>query len=199
MLPRHRRRFTRPPLIAWSKVILLGLLKVSGEFATIMLSTPYKGAPTILPRRRPAYCQAYRRLERSGLVVKTSNTKQRYVLTKTGRRRAIELLVRSQATRRQRWDGRWRVFIFDIPERRRAARDFLRRHLRLIGFRKLHQSVWVSPYDAPPAFQELVAETGLRFHSRLLVVAAMDYDRDLRKAFGLPSGRHLRLNRISRP
>lgn len=180
-----RQSPSRRPLRRAAKLsvaILLGLLKVGDMFVEVVLSTPYKGAPTLLPKRTIGSYYALRSLERRGYVQQRG---QRYALTATGRRRALELLARSQKSTTSSWDGKWRVYIFDVPERRRAARDFLRRELRLLGFQKLHQSVWVSPFDPPPAFQQLLREVGLLAHGRLLLVAAMDYDRDLRRRFGL--------------
>src|SRR3989344_7174587 len=46
-----------------------------------------------------------------------------------------------------RWDGKWRVVIFDIPEARRTLRNRLRDMLLQIGFVQLQKSVWVYPFD----------------------------------------------------
>jgi DNA-binding transcriptional regulator PaaX len=44
------------------------------------------------------------------------------------------------------WDGRWRIVFFDIPEKRRKARDALRDKLRDLGFYELQKSVFVHPF-----------------------------------------------------
>lgn len=43
------------------------------------------------------------------------------------------------------WDGRWRLVLFDIPNRRATQRVKLRRYLREQGFGCLQNSVWVTP------------------------------------------------------
>ena len=43
------------------------------------------------------------------------------------------------------WDGRWRMVLFDIPEKDRKLRAVLRRHLAAAYFGYLQNSVWVSP------------------------------------------------------
>lgn len=40
-----------------------------------------------------------------------------------------------------RWDGKWRLVIFDIPEKKAAARRALRNRLRELGFVQLQRSV----------------------------------------------------------
>jgi len=43
------------------------------------------------------------------------------------------------------WDGKWRIVVFDLPERKRGLRNELRRQLRYAHFGCLQASVWVSP------------------------------------------------------
>ncbi len=47
----------------------------------------------------------------------------------------------------KKWDGKWRVVSFDILEKRRRVRDQLRMELIELGFKKMQNSVWVTPYD----------------------------------------------------
>ena len=54
---------------------------------------------------------------------------------------------RYSITKPKRWDGRWRVLIFDVPEYRKSLRDKIRRTVMGIGFVRLQDSVWVYPYD----------------------------------------------------
>jgi virulence-associated protein VapD len=44
------------------------------------------------------------------------------------------------------WDQKWRVVIFDIPEKYKKARKELQSKLREMGFEKLQKSVWVHPF-----------------------------------------------------
>src|SRR6266545_239985 len=50
-----------------------------------------------------------------------------------------------EARWRRRWDGRWRLIAFDVPEARRTVRNKLRRYLRERGFGFLQNSVWITP------------------------------------------------------
>ena len=43
------------------------------------------------------------------------------------------------------WDGHWRLVIFDIPSGQNAAREWLRRYLRVRDFGCLQNSVWITP------------------------------------------------------
>jgi len=49
--------------------------------------------------------------------------------------------------RPKKWDGKWRIVIFDIPDKRKSSRDVLRRKLLLLGFIKIQESVYVYPFE----------------------------------------------------
>ena len=46
-----------------------------------------------------------------------------------------------------KWDQKWRLVMFDIPESKRSSRDKLRRALSALGMGILQASVWISPSD----------------------------------------------------
>ena len=46
----------------------------------------------------------------------------------------------------RRWDGHWRMVLFDIGEEEAARRNRLRHYLRSRGFGYLQHSVWISPH-----------------------------------------------------
>lgn len=51
-----------------------------------------------------------------------------------------------QIPKQERWDGKWRLVMFDIPEHYRKSRSALSRKLRLMGFHQLQKSAWIYPY-----------------------------------------------------
>lgn len=86
-------------------------------------------------------------LKRSGYI-KISNTeeKQGIMLTLKGARKALKMKLRNTLKKRRK-DEKWVMIIFDIPEKKRGLRDMLRQFLVVLGYEKLQESVWVSPYD----------------------------------------------------
>jgi DNA-binding transcriptional regulator PaaX len=47
----------------------------------------------------------------------------------------------------KRWRGKWYLVTFDIPEKERNKRDYLRNFLKKIGFYKYQKSVYAFPYE----------------------------------------------------
>jgi len=44
------------------------------------------------------------------------------------------------------WDKRWRIIIYDIPDKKKAVRDALRYKLNELGFKEWQKSVFIHPY-----------------------------------------------------
>lgn len=136
------------------------------------------------PERRMS--QAVSRLVSRGLVAR--NASNRLVLTEKGKKYAelMDHKGRLQFGKERKWDGRWRIVIFDIWERRREARARLRSRLQTIGFIKVQNSVWAYPYEC----EELIAfaKTELKLGKGLLYLIAegIEGDGELRERFGLP-------------
>lgn len=108
------------------------------------------------------------------------------VLTAKGKREAkiLELLGNSIKFKKpKRWDRRWRVVLFDIPEKDRLFRDILREHLRNLKFMKLQHSVFVSPYPFEKPISELVEVYSARPYVRIITAEKVDNETSLKKHF----------------
>jgi phenylacetic acid degradation operon negative regulatory protein len=67
-----------------------------------------------------------------------------HCLTQSGRLRALGGRD-PDACWNRRWDGRWRMVLFDVPRTSNTLRDRLRRYLQRRGFGYLQNSVWITP------------------------------------------------------
>jgi len=124
------------------------------------------------------------RLINAGLIeVVKEEGKKYYQLTKTGEMQALVLKTRMPI--KTKWDGKWRMVIFDIPENASRERDQLRRLLLLNDFKKLQASVYISPYQINREAINYLKETGLIKYIRFARVDELDDDKDLKKKFNL--------------
>lgn len=87
---------------------------------------------------------------------------------------------------KKKWDGRWRMVAFDIPERRRAVRLRLRTVMREIGFVRLQDSVWVYPYDCEDFVALLKAELKIGKDVLYAIADTIEHDKGFRRQFTLP-------------
>jgi hypothetical protein len=88
-------------------------------------------------------------------------------------------------TRPKRWDGKWRVLVFDIPERRKGLRPKVRHVLTAIGFIRLQDSVWVYPYDCEDLITLLKADFKIGKDLLYLIVDFIENDVSIKKHFGI--------------
>lgn len=84
-----------------------------------------------------------------------------------------------------KWDGNFRVIIFDIPERLRKSRGYLRKELKRLGFHPIQESVYITPYPVTGELDQLLKEWGMRKYFRYLTVSEIDGEGKLKLIFGL--------------
>lgn len=86
----------------------------------------------------------------------------------------------------RRWDGKWRLLIFDIPESRKKIRGQIRSMLTAIGFIRLQDSVWVYPYDCEDYMILLKADLHVGKDVLYIIADQIEYDKPLRRHFNIP-------------
>ncbi|PIR97576.1 MAG: hypothetical protein COT91_00675 [Candidatus Doudnabacteria bacterium CG10_big_fil_rev_8_21_14_0_10_41_10] len=68
-------------------------------------------------------------------------------LTKKGKNQLKKYQLKDlKVIRPVRWDGMWRMVMFDIPESSKYLRDFIRRKLNTLGFIAIQKSIYMHPF-----------------------------------------------------
>ena len=70
--------------------------------------------------------------------------------------KAKEELILKKLLEGKSWDGKWRIVIFDIPEKQRKVRNSLRNKLREWQFEQLQKSVWVGKKDVSAEIKKFI-------------------------------------------
>lgn len=136
------------------------------------------------PRQSDLIKRATQRMVKQGLLVWVNSKLQ---LTEKGRR--TYLLQQNESSNNQRkhkWDTKWRVVIFDIPERRRVTRSKVRLAIQQFGFVRLQNSVWIYPYDCEELIVMLKADAKIGKALLYMIVDVLENDASLRSHFKLP-------------
>lgn len=130
--------------------------------------------------------KALLRLEKKGLIEKVHRgTGRFYSLTERGAFEFERYRSRQGIISKKKWDGKWRVVIFDVKEVRRRTRDRIRGILQEFGFQKLQNSVWVNPYECEEAIELLKVDCRIGKDVIYMVVDKIEYDTTLRQKFQL--------------
>lgn len=85
----------------------------------------------------------------------------------------------------KQWDGRWRVLIFDISEKRKTVRHEVRRTLSAVGFMRAQDSVWIYPYPCEEFVSLLKADFELGYSLLYLIVEELEGEARFRRSFNL--------------
>lgn len=85
----------------------------------------------------------------------------------------------------EKWDKKWRIVIFDIPEKKKELRNYLRNILMRLGFEKCQNSVWISPYDNFEEIQNIIKRLRIAKFVVLIVVDKISNDLLFKKKFDL--------------
>lgn len=174
------------------RAIAAGIIVVSSLAAPNLLQV----LPVLFPeefsrKKRPTPADVSKmllRLKRRGLIsLKKTGNGFALRLTPTGQELHDRLFLKSyKIPRPRRWDGKWRVVIFDIHEERRTVRDLIRQRLGHLGFIRLQDSVWIHPYECEEAIEILKTANRVRHDVHFLLVSRLAQDSWLRRHFGLP-------------
>ena|SRR3989338_4813355 len=108
------------------------------------------------------------------------------VLTDHGKKKAITFNIDNLEIKKPKvWDKKWRMVTFDIPERKRAARDVLRETLKRMGFYEFQKSVFVHPYPCQNELDYIIEYYEIRSYVRIVLAAELDNELHLRKIFNI--------------
>jgi hypothetical protein len=108
------------------------------------------------------------------------------ILSEYGRKRVLMYKIDEIKLKREnKWDGHWRVVIFDIPQKLKIARDLFVRKLKEIGMYPLQKSVYVYPFECKDELDFIIEYFGLRPYVRYGLLKEIDNDIHLRKIFDL--------------
>lgn len=123
------------------------------------------------PKRRIS--STFDALRRQGFLSIERKNNQIYIfLTDEGKKRAGMFQIGELVIEKpKKWDRKWRLLMFDIPEKRKIAREALRGKLRELGFCKFQQSIWIHPYDCAAEIELLKGFFGLSDGEMQLIVA----------------------------
>ncbi len=107
-------------------------------------------------------------------------------LTGKGRQAAIKLLFDNYRIQpSDKWDGIWRVVIFDIPTKKNRHRDILRQRLEHMGFIQMQRSVFASPFPCKRELDIICEVYDLWDFVNYFEAINIDNEGNLRAYFGL--------------
>lgn len=106
--------------------------------------------------------------KKEGLIeLKPHYHKFRPVLTSPGR---LAIKTRLPFKKFGDWDGKWRLVLFDLPQKERPYRLELVENLAKLGFGHWQKHAYISPYPLLATVSRLASDLGIRQYLKLLTI-----------------------------
>lgn len=151
---KYQKHNTKETHVSLRKELLLYVL--AGGVIMAGLSQPYLLVPAILIAhfqskgyKKKEIQDAFYSIQKNGFIsVQTKRKQNSFSLTNKGVRKAQKYALLQLPDRNpQKWDGKWRLIIFDVPSTHRLKRDALRSFIKKLGCKQLQKSIWIYPHD----------------------------------------------------
>jgi phenylacetic acid degradation operon negative regulatory protein len=132
------------------------------------------------------FYNAFYSLRKRGLVKVVYRGNQMHIyLTDEGKKKAGKYKINDLKIKTaKKWDGKWRILIFDIANKQGTKREALRGKIKELGLYQLQKSVWVCPYEFAKEMQLLRDFFGLEPQEMKIITAIqIEDDAPLRQYF----------------
>lgn len=107
-------------------------------------------------------------------------------ITKAGRKQVLKYNLDDMTLKiPQKWDGWWRIVMFDIPESKRRGRDAVSRKIKEFGLYPIQKSVFVSPYLCKNEIDFIGEFFNVRDHIIYIKAKEVEGVRKLKEHFGI--------------
>lgn len=142
-------------------------VKGGGGIAASAYKTMYGFAPSRY--KKSNYFATVNRMLSSDLIEKVIDKDEpKFRLSSAGKKKLVRDFPLI-ALQNRHWDKKWRILIFDIPEKIRWKRDVFRDKLKTLGFGMIQQSAWVSPHPFEDDVKEFIEAQNLDSFAYLFI------------------------------
>lgn len=169
---------------------VLESVKLAGVLSVAMLAPNaiqvLKGFGVMQKRRQKEYVRSSAaKLTEKGFLKFNSN---HYELTGKGEK-ILQLwsVDDYRLEKPKKWDGKWRLIIFDIPEKKAGVRRKIPSIFTRAGLYRLQDSIWIYPYDCEDIIGLLKTDLGVGKDLLYVIADEIENDKYLRAHFDLYS------------
>jgi DNA-binding transcriptional regulator PaaX len=108
------------------------------------------------------------------------------ILSENGKKKALSFdLDNIKINTAKKWDSKWRIVMFDIPEKLKKVRESLRFHFKTMGLLEFQKSVFISPYPCDKEVEFTLEFYNARKYVRFILAESIDNELHFKNKFGL--------------
>ena len=176
--------------LAVSRQILLHFLDIYRAVIPIfdkrrVYRIPFHYYDTFRAKDKDKFRAEMYRLSQAGFIKKYFDGKEFQIeLLEKGKKKLKNCLTQDILIPTPRkWDKKWRIVIYDIPNDKKVRRDILRTKLENLGFLELQESVYVYPFDCLKEINLIKNMYFLGSHVQYIIAERIEMEIDLIKKF----------------
>ena len=110
-----------------------------------------------------------------------------YTITKKGREKVNRAEAMKSVITSDRWDGRYYLVTFDIPENKKVVRNQIIIDLKRAGFINYSKGIWLSPYNPIGYIESVRKRYDLKKNIKLIVASHLEDEAKIKRHFKLVS------------
>ena len=120
------------------------------------------------------------------ILISEKDDKTTIEITNNGKKKLLKYkLSELSINKPKKWDKKWRIVIFDIPEKKKIARETLRQKFHKLGLYKIQNSVWAHPYDISEIIEYLMIIYEIKPCVKIIIADSISEDKQIKKHFKL--------------
>ena len=130
--------------------------------------------------------QILKRMHQQKLVEIVERNEEKIVkISLDGRRKLLKFNLDEMELKDEKWDGKWRIIIYDILTGKREEASLFRKTLKKLKFLKLQRSVYLTPYKCYDEIEYLRQVCGVNTEVLILTVSGLENEKAYREYFGV--------------
>lgn len=124
--------------------------------------------------------------QQNDILIYYKNNIPFFKLTDTGSKKAIKHQL-SEWTQNpiKKWDGRWRLIIYDIPNDKKEKREEIRRILLRMNLLQLQKSVYLTPFPVEQHIEKLREAFAVGDNLKVLIISGLEGEKAYLNYFGI--------------
>lgn len=135
-----------------------------------------------------SFYRTFKRMQKQRLIEikKEKDDKIVISITEKGKERLLEYNIDDiKIERPEKWDKKWRIVSFDIPEKRKRAREALREKLKDLDFCPIQKSLFVLPFPCRDEIDFIAEVFQIQKHITYFEAPEISNDYKIRRYFDL--------------
>lgn len=126
----------------------------------------------------------YRLREQKLIKIEASGKEHRLTLTEDGKKIFLRFnYEKLKISQKKIWDMQWRMVLFDIPDKKKSARDAFRYKMKKLGCVRFNHSVWIYPYPCEKEINFIANYWDVGKYVHFAIVSKITNEEILRKHF----------------